>query len=216
MVNGNGVRFTNEAGNYNAMGGAFHAFDPTKFTYPNQPCWLIVDAEYRSRYDIPGAPAGALAPEWMAEAESVDALAEQIGVDPETLASTVARFNVFAAAGRDEDFGRGDSAYDTFNGDQTQPGIEATLQPLGQGPFYAVPIESGALGTSGGPKTDARARVLSLNGGIVAGLYAAGNVMAAPTGMVYGGAGGTLGPAMTFGYVAGQEAVARAKAQAKS
>ena len=81
--------------------------------------------------------------------------------------------------------------------------MQATLKPLESAPFYAVRLESGALGTNGGPKTDVTGRVLSLSGGVIPGLYAAGNAMAAPTGMVYGGAGGTLGPAMTFGYIAG-------------
>lgn len=210
MVNADGRRFTNEAGNYNAMGGAFHAFDPRRFEYPNQPCWLVVDAEYRRRYDLPGAPAGKEAPGWMSAGDTVDELAGQMGVDPARLVATIERFNRFAAGGTDPDFGRGESAYDGFNGDRARPGMAKTLEPLDEGPYYAMPIESGALGTNGGPKTDTRGRVLSLAGGVIEGLYAAGNVMAAPTGMVYGGAGGTLGPAMTFGYIAGREAGRRA------
>jgi succinate dehydrogenase/fumarate reductase flavoprotein subunit len=206
MVNGDGVRFTNEAGNYNAMGGAFHAFDPSKFSYPNQPCWLVFDHEHKRRYDVAGCPPGDDAPDWMATADTIEGLAGQIGVDAATLAATVARFNEHAAEGRDPDFGRGESAYDTFNGDQSLPGVAATLHPLETGPFHAIAIESGALGTNGGPKTDTRARVISRDGGVIPGLYAAGNAMAAPTGMVYGGAGGTLGPAVTFGYIAGREA----------
>ena len=103
----------------------------------------------------------------------------------------------------------GESAYDTFNGDQSQEGVKATLQALTTPPYYAIKVEAGALGTNGGPKTDANCRVLSLNGGVINGLYAAGNAMAAPTGMVYGGAGGTIGPAMTFGYIAGISAANR-------
>ena len=213
MVNADGRRFTNEAGNYNAMGGAFHAFDPSRFEYPNQPCWLVVDAEYRRRYDLPGAPAGTDAPPWMSVGDTVEALAEEIGLEPARLVATVDRFNRLAAEGADADFGRGESAYDTFNGDQTRSGVAQTLEPLDEGPYFAMPIESGALGTNGGPKTDTRGRVLSLGGGVIEGLFAAGNVMAAPTGMVYGGAGGTLGPAMTFGYIAGREAGRRAAGQ---
>ena len=213
MVNADGRRFTNEAGNYNAMGGAFHAFDPSRFEYPNQPCWLVVDAEYRRRYDLPGAPAGTDAPPWMSVGDTVEALAEEIGLEPARLVATVDRFNRLAAEGADADFGRGESAYDTFNGDQTRSGVAQTLEPLDEGPYFAMPIESGALGTNGGPKTDTRGRVLSLGGGVIEGLFAAGNVMAAPTGMVYGGAGGTLGPAMTFGYIAGREAGRRVAGQ---
>tara|TARA_B100001094_G_scaffold194835_1_gene188728 strand:+ start:52669 stop:54282 length:1614 start_codon:yes stop_codon:yes gene_type:complete len=209
MVNRYGKRFTNEAGNYNAMGGVFHAFDPQKFEYPNNPCWLIFDHMHKTLYDVAGCPAGDRVPDWMNQAETVEELAELINVEPNTFKSSFDRFNEFASKGEDPDFKRGKSAYDTFNGDQSQEGIRATLQPLVTPPYYAVKVEAGALGTNGGPKTDANCRVLSLNGGVIDGLYAAGNAMAAPTGMVYGGAGGTIGPAMTFGYIAGKAAANR-------
>jgi len=211
MVNGEGRRFTNEAGNYNAMGGALHAFDPARFTYPNQPCWMVFDHAHKQRYDVAGCPASAEAPAWMHRSDTPEQLAAAIGVEPVTLAATIARFNQYAAQGEDPDFGRGVSAYDTFNGDRSLPGVRATLAPLSQRPYYAVRIESGALGTNGGPATDTRARVVARDGGVIAGLYAAGNVMAAPTGMVYGGAGGTLGPAITFGWIAGRDAAAFAR-----
>jgi succinate dehydrogenase/fumarate reductase flavoprotein subunit len=209
MVNRYGIRFTNEAGNYNAMGGVFHAFDPQKFEYPNNPSWLIFDHKHKTLYDVAGCPAGDRVPEWMIQAETAEELAELINVEPDTFKATFERFNEFAAKGEDPDFNRGESAYDTFNGDQSQEGIRATLQPLILPPYYAIKVEGGALGTNGGPKTDATCRVLSLNGGVINGLYAAGNAMAAPTGMVYGGAGGTIGPAMTFGYIAGKAAANR-------
>ena len=209
MVNRYGVRFTNEAGNYNAMGGALHSFDPQKFEYQNIPCWLIFDHHYKLRYDIAGSMPGEHIPDWMHTSETIQGLAEIIDVPPESLDSTVKRFNKYASMGEDPDFHRGVSAYDTFNGDQNIPGIEATLQPLDTPPFYAIKIESGSLGTNGGPKTDVSGRVLSIDGGVIPGLFAAGNAMAAPTGMVYGGAGGTIGPAMTFGYIAGRAAASR-------
>lgn len=211
LVNGHGRRFANEAGNYNALGGAFHAFDPAAFTYPNQPCWLVFDHAHKQRYDVAGFRAGNEVPDWMPTGDTPEALAEAIGVDPAALAATIARFNEHAAKGTDPDFGRGESAYDTFNGDRTLPGVQATLGPLATPPYHAIRIESGALGTNGGPKTDTRGRVIALDGGVIAGLYAAGNVMAAPTGMVYGGAGGTLGPAITFGWIAGRDAAAHAR-----
>ena len=206
MVNDKGERFTNEAGNYNAMGGVLHAFDPASFDYPNNPCWLVFDHGHKQRYDVAGCPPGDEVPEWMLTGETVEELADAIGVPSASLAATVGRFNELVASGHDDDFGRGDSAYDTFNGDRTLPGVDATLGALDQGPFHAVRMELGALGTNGGPKTDTRCRVLSLDSGVIPGLYAAGNAMAAPTGMVYGGAGGTLGPAITTGYVAGRDA----------
>jgi 3-oxosteroid 1-dehydrogenase len=205
MVNKSARRFCNEATNYNALGGAFHAFDPQTFTYPNQPCWLIFDHQHKQRYDIAGAAPGDDTPDWIITADSLVELADKLGLDPSALTATVDRFNEFAARGEDPDFGRGTSTYDRFNGDLTFPGTAATLGPLTHGPFHAIAIEIGALGTTGGPKTDTRARVLAESGGVIGGLYAAGNAMAGPTGMVYGGAGGTLGPALTFGWIAGQD-----------
>ena len=209
MVNRDGFRFTNEAGNYNAMGGAFHSFDPQKFEYQNIPCWLIFDHHYKLRYDIAGSRPGEQVPDWMHTSETIQGLAEVIDIPPASLDETVKRFNKYASVGEDPDFHRGVSAYDTFNGDQNISGVEATLQALDTPPFYAIKIESGSLGTNGGPKTDVYGRVLSIDGGVIPGLFAAGNAMAAPTGMVYGGAGGTIGPAMTFGYIAGRAAASR-------
>ena len=206
MVNASGSRFTNEAGNYNAMGGAFHTFDPSGFCFPNLPCWLIFDHQHKLSYDVAGVPPGPTTPSWMTRAETLDKLAAAISVPARQLEDTVAAFNADAAQGRDTEFGRGESAYDTFNGDQRIAGVGATLGPLVTPPYYAVEIELGALGTNGGPKTDTRCRVLANTGGVIDGLYAAGNAMAAPTGLLYGGAGGTLGPAITTGYIAGRDA----------
>lgn len=112
------------------------------------------------------------------------------------------------AQGDDEDFARGRTTFDRFNGDRTREGALATLGPIERAPFHAVPIVPGALGTKGGPRTDEDGRVLSFEGEPIRGLYAAGNAMASATGAVYGGAGGTLGPALTFGHLAGRAAAA--------
>jgi hypothetical protein len=206
MVNRTARRFCNEAGNYNAMGGVFHQFDPAAFDYSNLPAWLLFDHRYKMAYDVGSCRAGSVVADWITSAPSVEDLAARVGLDADVLRATIDRFNDSVADGVDHEFGRGESAYDTFNGDRTRPGVGATLGPLDTPPFYAVPIEIGSLGTSGGPKTDTTCRVLSTDGGVIPGLFAAGNAMAAPTGMVYGGAGGTLGPAMTFGFIAGREA----------
>jgi 3-oxosteroid 1-dehydrogenase len=117
------------------------------------------------------------------------------------LVKTVTRFNEFAAAGRDEEFGRGDSAYDRYYGDpRCKP--NPNLAPLTRPPFYAVKIVPGDLGTKGGLRTDSRARVLRADGTPIPGLYAAGNASASVMGHSYAGAGATIGPAMTFGYLA--------------
>ena len=206
MVNGVGERFCNEAANYNALGGAFHQLDPATLRHANAAAWLVCDDRYRRRYALPGCRRGAEPSSWVHRGASLAELAAAIGVPPGTLSETVIEFNRNAAAGSDPTFGRGASVYDRFNGDRTLPGAAATLGSLDEPPFYAVAIRIGALGTSGGPRTDERGRVLDRSGGTIPGLWAAGNVMAAPTATVYAGAGGTLGPAMTFGYLAGRDA----------
>jgi 3-oxosteroid 1-dehydrogenase len=214
MVNRRGRRFVNEAANYNAMGGAFHQFDPGRFEYANLPCWLLFDDAYLRRYGFVDTAPGGEAPAWVTSAATVDELARAIGVPAEALVATVERWNDLVAKGHDDDFERGDSAYDGWSGDQRHLGtVEATLGPLSQAPYYAVELHSGTLGTKGGPKTDADARVLDFAGAPIAGLYAAGNAMAAATGLVYGGAGGTLGPAIVFGYRAGRHAASAVAAQ---
>lgn len=207
MVNRYGRRFTNEAANYNALGGAFHQFDPSTFSYLNQPCWLVFDQGFVDQYGGFGAGPGGPVPDWVLRADDLDTLAGQIEVPSEELSRTVDRFNSLVASGHDDDFGRGDSAYDGWCGDRTRyPGTGATLGPLERGPYYAVELSSSTLGTKGGPRTDIDGAVLDVDGHVIPGLFAAGNAMAGATGMVYGGAGGTIGPALVFGYRAGRRA----------
>ena len=204
IVNRFGKRFMNEAANYNAIGRAFHTFDPNDFAFMNLPAWLVVDSRFK--FPLAGHATGPDAPSFIRRADSLTALAGQIGVDAEGLEATVARFNEGVARGEDPDFQRGVSAYDSYNGDRSQEPPFTTLGPIDTPPYYAIEIESGTLGTKGGPKTNAQAQVRRATGGVIPGLYAAGNAMAGTTGMVYGGAGGTLGPGMTFGYIAGMNA----------
>ena len=184
MVNRTGRRFCNEATNYNALGGAFHQFDPVAFDYVNLPAWLIFDEEFRRRYPVAGTPAGGEVPSWFVSASTPQELGAELGIDGDTLAATVARFNEFAVNGEDPDFHRGRSVYDGFNGDQRYEGPFMTLGPLDTGPFHAVQIHSGSLGTKGGPRTDTEGRVLDHHGKVIEGLFAAGNAMAVVTGMV--------------------------------
>jgi 3-oxosteroid 1-dehydrogenase len=205
LVNGAGQRFVNESAPYV---DAVHAmYDGDATGTPHIPSWLIIDQRYRNRYVFAGLPPRRPLPKrWyragaVYRAPTVAELAEQIGVDADALGKTVARFNEFAEAGRDEDFGRGDSAYDRYYGDpRCRP--NPNLAPLTQAPFYAVKIVPGDLGTKGGLRTDERARVLREDGTTIEGLYAAGNTSAAVMGHSYAGAGATIGPAMTFGYIA--------------
>jgi succinate dehydrogenase/fumarate reductase flavoprotein subunit len=210
MVNRDGRRFTNEAANYNAFGGAFRQEDTFRFEYANLPCWLIFDQEYLRRYGTIGPwPPGENPPPWLPGFGTIAELAEHLGIPADALTETVERWNANVARGVDPDFHRGESAHDRWWGDPAYKGDpRGTLGPLDTPPYYAISIKSGALGTKGGPQTDAHARVLDLDGNPIPGLYAAGNVMASPFGMTYGGAGGTLGPAMVFGYLAAQHATA--------
>lgn len=206
LVNRAGKRFCNEANNYSSLAGAFHLFDPATYDYPNNPAWLVFDAQYRARYPLGTVMPFDALPEWVFVADTLEELAAKIGVDAAAFVQTVARFNANAANAEDPDFGRGVSQYDRFYGDRSRPGAAATLGPLVQGPFHAVQLKLGALGTNGGARTNAAAQVLDVEGEPIPGLYGAGNVIACPTGSVYAGAGGTLGPALTFGCIAGRTA----------
>ncbi len=209
LVNREGKRFCNEAANYSALAGAFHQFDPATYAYPNLPAYLIFDSHYRERYPLASFMPGTPLPDWVAQAETLEELATKIGVDARNLPATVNRFNDLAERLDDQDFARGKTDYDRFYGDRSRDGAAATLGALTKAPFYAVEIKMGALGTNGGPKTNALAQILDVDGQPIAGLFGAGNVISAPTGSVYAGAGGTLGPALTFGYIAGRAAAKR-------
>ncbi len=210
MVNGAGQRFVNESAPYvDAVHAMYDGHTPEN---PHIPAWLVFDQRYRDRYVFAGLPPHRPLPRrWYAagavvRADDLAGLAAAAGVDGDGLVKTVARFNEFAASGRDEDFGRGDSAYDRYYGDPRL--ANPNLAPLERPPFYAVKIVPGDLGTKGGLVTDARARVLRADGTVIEGLYAAGNASAAVMGRSYAGAGATIGPAMTFGYLAVQEMAA--------
>ncbi|MEV6602936.1 3-oxosteroid 1-dehydrogenase [Kutzneria sp. NPDC051319] len=207
LVNQAGQRFVNEAAPYSDVVHVMYDKNPGA---PDIPAWLITDQNYRNRYlfrDV--LPALPLPDAWyqsgsVANAWSIEDLAAKIGVPPATLRTTVNRFNGFAFSGVDADQNRGRSAYDHY---YTDPAVfpNSCLAPLWEAPFYAFKIVPGDLGTKGGLVTDARARVLREDGSVIPGLWAAGNASAAVMGHSYAGAGSTIGPAMTFGYVAAND-----------
>ena len=227
IVNGDGKRFINEAAPYMDFGHAM--IDGQNSGVTHIPCWLITDHRSWNRYvigghlpipQIPGAPVptGRKVPRaWLESggvkaATSWDEMAVKIGVPAGPLAETAARFNELARTGHDDDFNRGDSVYDNYYGDPTLP--NPNLYPLGDPPYYAFRIVLGDLGTSGGLRTDEYARVLRADDTVVAGLYAVGNTAAPVMGRSYAGAGATIGPAMTFGFVAAKHVAAQAANQA--
>ncbi|TAM87803.1 MAG: FAD-binding protein, partial [Jatrophihabitans sp.] len=203
IVDGSGERFTNESAPY-------VNFVHDQLAGKHVPAWFVMDAKARSRYPfaqvLPGAPfpKAFYDKQIVFRADTLGALAEQIGVPPAVLAATVERFNGFARTGVDEDFGRGASAYDRYYGDPTLP--NPNLDVIGRAPFYAIRLEVGDLGTKGGLVCDEHARVLREDGTLIEGLYATGNTSASVMGNEYAGAGATIGPSMVFGYVAARHA----------
>lgn len=206
IVNKAGRRFVNEAGEYNSMAGAFHYLDP-RGGYVNDRAWMVFDSVHLSNYGFLGVAPGQPVPDWFCESADLAELGAKTGIDATGLTRTVEWWNANVAAGTDPDFGRGSSAYDGYWGDDRATTLAAkTLGPIDTAPFYAVPVCVGSMGTKGGPRTDPDGRVLHVSGQPIPGLFAAGNAMAGATGRAYGGAGGTLGPAMVFGYRAGYAA----------
>ena len=222
IVNGEGERFINEAAPYMDFGHAM--IDGQKSGVTHIPCWLITDHRSWNRYvigghlpipKIPGAPVPTgrkVPPAWVESgvvkaATSWDDMATKIGVPARQLSETARRFNELARTGHDDDFNRGDSVYDNYYGDPTLP--NPNLYPLGDPPYYAFLIVLGDLGTSGGLRTDEYARVLRSDDTVVRGLYAVGNTAAPVMGRSYAGAGATIGPAMTFGFVAAKHLAAQ-------
>ncbi|WP_433621573.1 3-oxosteroid 1-dehydrogenase [Nocardia sp. CA-120079] len=207
MVNDAGERFTNESASYVDVVHTMYERNATGVGHV--PAHFIMDQRFRDRYLFLGTfPKQAIPQKYfdagiIKKADTLAELATKIGVPADSLIATVQRFNGFARAGRDEDFHRGESAYDRYYGDPTvQP--NPCLAPIDQGPFYAVEMVPGDLGTKGGLVTDEHSRVLREDGAPIAGLYAAGNNSAAVMGNSYAGAGATIGPAMVFGYIAAE------------
>jgi len=209
MVDGAGQRFCNEAASYHVTGGLM-AHGHRAADGGTVPSWFIFDARYRGKYALgpifPGPPSfdRSIRPSMRAilrSAGSVGELAEAIGVPKENLVATVNRFNRHAETGVDVDFGRGDGLYDRYYGD---PAVtpNSCLAPLLKAPFYAIPIQPCDIGTNGGMVTDENGQVIDESGASLEGLYAVGNCAASPMGKSYPAAGATLGPGMTFGYLA--------------
>lgn len=200
-----GKRFANEANSY-------HDFvqDMVKACKAEREVssWLICDHRTLRKYGL-----GCVAPfplpigrhiraGYLKRGRSVEALAKEIGVDPKILCSTVDAFNRNARLGTDPEFGKGSTAYNRYQGDALHK-PNPCLAPLEEGPFYAIKLVVGDIGTFAGLATDQNTRVVDKQGKPVRGLYAVGNDAASIMGGNYPGAGITLGPALTFGYVAG-------------
>ncbi|MFW6448731.1 MAG: FAD-dependent oxidoreductase [Halobacteriota archaeon] len=210
MVNGQGRRYTNEAASYVDVGHDMYEHH----SEDNQhiPSYFIMDKRFRQKYVFgtlmprQSFPEEYIESNYVTQAEAIPELASKLDVPPENLKETVEQFNAYARQGEDEDFGRGESAYDRYYGDPSH-GPNPCLGTIEEAPFYAVEFWPGDLGTKGGLVTDERARVLDEDGDVIPGLYATGNNSASVMGHTYPGPGSTLGPTSTFGFVAVKDLV---------
>ncbi|MCS3450971.1 MULTISPECIES: FAD-dependent oxidoreductase [Bradyrhizobium] len=205
-VMADGRRFANE-------GNSYHDFVQAmiKAAKPGEEiaAHLICDHETLRKYGLGCVPPRPmplghhLKTGYLKRGATLSELAAQAGIDAKALETTVAEFNSTAVEGRDPAFGKGSRAYNRYQGDALH-GPNPCIAPIQHGPFYAIKMVVGDLGTYAGIRTDANARALDADGQPIAGLYAAGNDMASIMGGNYPGAGITLGPALTFGYIAGK------------
>lgn len=208
LVDQSGQRYMNEGGSY--MAYCQGMLERGK-TVPASPSWAVFDSQYMAKYMLAGKFPGSKKPDswyqqgYLKKADSIDALAQMIKVDPAALKSTIERFNGFVEKNRDEDFHRGERAYDRWLGDPLHE-PNAALGKIEQGPFYAMGVYPGDVGTYGGVVTDEYARVLRADGTVIKGLYATGTSTASVMGRVYPGAGSSVGPSFTWGFVAAKHA----------
>ncbi len=214
LVNKAGDRFVNEAAPYIDVVNTMYAKDsPEK---PCVPAYLVFDATFRKKYPCGPILQASQQPDWslprslregyFKKADTLEDLALQLGIDAETLRESVEKFNGYARTGEDLDFHRGETVFDRYYGDENVV-PNPCLAPIEKPPFYALEAYPGELGTKGGLQTDTSARVLKESGEVIPGLYAIGNCSASVMGHTYPGAGSTLGPATTFGYIAARHAV---------
>lgn len=213
FVNRRGERFVNEATPYNDICKAMYKNHTPES--PCVPCYMVFDARYRKKYPCGPFLQASQQPDWalpkpikragyLKKSDTLEGLAAQLGVDAGGLKASVEKMNRYARDGRDPDFHRGESLFDKYYGDE-KVGPNPCLAPLDTPPYYGIVVYAGDLGTKGGLRTDVHARVLRESGEPIAGLYAIGNCSASVMGRTYPGAGGTMGPAMTFGYIIARE-----------
>ncbi len=212
LVDQSGERYLNEGGSYMEFCQGMLARNEEVSAIPS---WMVVDTRFLRDYMIGSTMPGTGKPQswydsnYLRKGETIEQLATACGMDPARLKANVDRFNGFARNGRDEDFGRGNRAYDRWLGDRTH-GPSATLGTIEEGPFFAVPVVPGDVGTFGGVVTDTHARVLRDDGTPIRGLYATGTTTASVMGRTYPGAGCSIGPSFTWGFVAARHALEQA------
>ncbi len=219
VVDGLGKRFFNEAAPYLEFGDAMYKNNEATGG-KSVPAWVVFDSHFRFEYAMGPLMPGKIMPDSRApkawrddvyfKADTLDELAGLIDVDAKGLAETTEKMNRYAETGIDEDFQRGGNVFDRYYGDShVKP--NPCLAPIKKGPFYAMKINPGDIGTKGGLLTNDSAQVVTPSGEAIEGLYAIGNCSSSVMGTSYPGAGSTIGPAMTFGYVAANHISANRK-----
>jgi 3-oxosteroid 1-dehydrogenase len=216
LVDQSGVRYMNEGGSYMAYCKAM--LERNK-TVPASPSWAIFDQQYMRNYMLVGTMPGTQKPQrwydegYLKKADTIEELERLLNIQSGKLSATISRFNEFVARNHDDDFHRGERAYDGWLGDAYhKPSM--TLGSIAEAPFYALPVVPGDVGTYGGVVTDENARVLRKDRTVIPGLYATGISTASVMGRAYPGAGSSVGPSFTFGYVAAKHAMENAAEQA--
>jgi len=230
QVDRNGRRVVNEKAPYNERGQVHLTYNPTTRDYPNAVLFMIWDdavaqnksfSPFRDPVPLPGHDV-----DYVVRAETLDELKARVDERLVTLASdtggirleddfvpnllaTIERYNGFATAGVDEDFGRGGTDFEVGWALGNRSGLaNPTMAPLAsEGPYYCMIVGAGVLDTNGGPRINTSAQVLDSAGAPVPGLYGAGNCVATPAGRAYWGPGATIGLAITFGYIAAHQVV---------
>lgn len=215
LVDQTGVRYLNEGGSYEEY---CERMVVRNRTAPAVPSWAVFDRQYLELYPLANGGQGKIPQKWvetgyLKQAATIEELAKLIDVDPATLKATVDRWNGMVDKGVDEDFHRGERAYDEFLGDPRREKQFRSLGRIDKGPFYAVDVVPGDVSTYGGVVTDVNSRVLRGDGSAIEGLYATGVSTASPMGKVYPGAGASVGPSLTFGWIAAKHAAGLSNAE---
>jgi 3-oxosteroid 1-dehydrogenase len=205
LVNRQGRRFVNEALNYNDIGIVMTAMDPNSYEFANHPTFAITDRRYKEKiaaFDAQTLSGDRRTPEGVVEAPTLRELAGELGIDPDGLEAQVEEFNKFAVDGADPLFHRGETPWELYiqpRSDLPNPAIA----PILDAPFIGYHVRAGVFGTKGGPVINENAQIVGMDGTPIPGLCGAGNAVASIFGAAYPGGGATLGPGVTFGYVAG-------------
>lgn len=213
-VNGAGRRFVNESTSYHEFVQAMYR---SHREVPTVPAYLICDHDFMERWGMGLALPGGrprrhlIEAGYLRRADTLAGLARLLGVDADGLDTSAAQFNRAAQTGCDDAYGKGSTEYNRYLGDPAQQ-PNPCLGPLRQAPFYAVAVYPGDIGTACGIRCNEDAQALDAQGRVIPGLYMAGNDMQSVMGGCYPGPGITLGPALTFGWLAGRHLAGAAAA----